>query len=214
MNLNNKNIVKIFGIKLGMSTIYNNFSCTPVTLVKILDNTILDIKNNKDFINLKILSKNIFNNKNKNKSFIGILSKYNIFNGNTLHEINLDNSFIKLFKIGYSISIDYLLNSNNISITSKSKGKGFSGVIKRWNFSKQDSSHGNSLSHRAPGSIGQNQSPGRVLKGKKMSGHYGNVNVTIKNVKILSNICNDNVLIIKGSLPGSNKNILIIKYEI
>ncbi|MGP1931661.1 MAG: 50S ribosomal protein L3, partial [Arsenophonus sp. ET-DL12-MAG3] len=92
-----------------------------------------------------------------------------------------------------------------------SKGKGFSGTVKRWNFRTQDATHGNSLSHRAPGSIGQNQTPGKVFKGKKMAGQLGNERVTIQNLNIIRIDSNRNLLLVKGSVPGTTGSDLIIK---
>jgi large subunit ribosomal protein L3 len=97
-----------------------------------------------------------------------------------------------------------------VDVTGVTKGKGFQGVIKRWNFSMQDATHGNSLSHRAPGSIGQNQSPGRVWKGKKMAGHMGNVQQTTQNLQIVRVDAENNLLLIKGAVPGATGGDVII----
>jgi large subunit ribosomal protein L3 len=98
-----------------------------------------------------------------------------------------------------------------IDVSGTSKGKGFAGVIKRWNFSMQDATHGNSLSHRAPGSIGQNQSPGRVFKGKKMAGHMGAERVTIQNLEIVRVDVGQGLLMVKGAIPGANGGDLIVR---
>ena len=88
-------------------------------------------------------------------------------------------------------------------MTGQSRGKGFQGVIKRWNFRMQDATHGNSRSHRAPGSIGQNQSPGRVFKGKKMAGHMGDERVTVQTLEVVRVDAERNLLLIKGAVPGA-----------
>jgi large subunit ribosomal protein L3 len=98
-----------------------------------------------------------------------------------------------------------------VDVAGKSKGKGFQGVIKRWNFSMQDATHGNSLSHRAPGSIGQCQTPGRVWKGKKMSGHMGSVNVTIQGLEVVRVDTDRNLLLIKGAIPGAPGGDVIVR---
>jgi large subunit ribosomal protein L3 len=98
-----------------------------------------------------------------------------------------------------------------IDVTGTSKGKGFQGVIKRWNFSMQDATHGNSLSHRAPGSIGQCQTPGRVFKGKKMSGHMGAERVTTQNLEVVRVDAERNLLLIKGAVPGAPGGDVIIR---
>jgi large subunit ribosomal protein L3 len=98
-----------------------------------------------------------------------------------------------------------------VDVCGVSKGKGFAGVIKRWNFSAQDATHGNSLSHRAPGSIGQNQSPGRVFKGKKMAGHMGAERVTVQNLEVVRVDAERNLLLVKGAVPGANGGDLIVR---
>ena len=92
--------------------------------------------------------------------------------------------------------------NSKVDVSGISKGKGFSGVVKRHNFKTQDATHGNSLSHRAPGSIGQCQFPGRVFKGKKMAGQYGNTKVTIQNLEIEKIDYDENLILVKGSVPG------------
>jgi large subunit ribosomal protein L3 len=98
-----------------------------------------------------------------------------------------------------------------VDVTGTSRGKGFQGVIKRWNFSMQDATHGNSLSHRAPGSIGQNQTPGRVFKGKKMAGQMGNERVTVQNLEVVKVDLERNLLLIKGAVPGAPGGDLIVR---
>ena len=95
--------------------------------------------------------------------------------------------------------------------TGQSRGKGFQGVIKRWNFSMQDATHGNSLSHRAPGSIGQNQSPGRVFKGKKMAGHMGAEQVTVQNLQVVRVDAERNLLLIRGAVPGAPGGDVLVR---
>lgn len=104
--------------------------------------------------------------------------------------------------IGSEIPLSLFKEGQLVDVTSKSKGKGFAGVIKRHNFASQDASHGNSLSHRAPGSIGQNQSPGRVFKGKKMAGRLGNTRVTVQNLEVIRVDDEKRLILIKGAVPG------------
>ncbi len=98
-----------------------------------------------------------------------------------------------------------------VDVTGTSIGKGFAGVIKRYHFSMQDATHGNSLSHRAPGSIGQNQTPGRVVKGKKMCGHLGNVRRSTQNIEVVRVDAERNLLLVKGSVPGARGGDVIIR---
>ena len=98
-----------------------------------------------------------------------------------------------------------------MDVSGISKGKGFAGTVKRWNFATQDATHGNSLAHRKPGSIGQCQTPGRVWKGKKMAGHMGNVKKTIQNLKIVKVDEENSLLLVQGAIPGFNGSSVIIK---
>jgi large subunit ribosomal protein L3 len=98
-----------------------------------------------------------------------------------------------------------------VDVTGVSRGKGFQGTVKRWNFATQDATHGNSLSHRAPGSIGQRQSPGRVFKGKKMSGHMGSEQVTVQGLEVVRVDAERNLLLIRGAVPGAPGNDIIVR---
>ena len=99
----------------------------------------------------------------------------------------------------------------SVDVTGTSKGKGFAGGVKRWNFRTQDATHGNSLSHRAPGSIGQNQTPGKVFKGKKMAGHLGAERVTVQNLEIVRVDAEKNLLLVKGAIPGAAGGDVIVR---
>ena len=114
-------------------------------------------------------------------------------------------------EIGSSITVERFTNGQKVDVTGTSKGKGFQGGVKRWNFGMQDATHGNSLSHRSNGSIGQNQTPGRVFKGKKMSGQMGNVKSTTQNLTVVSVDVDKNLLLIKGAVPGGPGGDIIIR---
>lgn len=123
-----------------------------------------------------------------------------------------NNTFSRSLSVGEQFNYySYFEPGTFVKVTGKTKGKGFSGVIKKYNFKCQPASHGNSLSHRAPGSIGQRQSPGKVFKGKKMSGHYGNTFLTKKNIEIIYINKKYNVMLVKGSIPGSINTFVKIK---
>ncbi|MDA2733444.1 50S ribosomal protein L3, partial [Bacillus cereus] len=113
--------------------------------------------------------------------------------------------------VGAQLSIDSLVKGDVVKLTSKSKGKGFAGTVKRWNFRTQDATHGNSLSHRVPGSIGQNQTPGKVFKGKKMAGQLGNERVTVQSLDVVRVDAERNLLLVKGGVPGATGCDLIVK---
>jgi len=114
-------------------------------------------------------------------------------------------------EVGAELTVELFKETKKVDVTGTSKGKGFQGAVKRWNFSAQDTTHGNSLSHRAPGSIGQCQTPGRVFKGKKMAGHMGDKRVTTQNLEIVRVDAERNLLLVKGAVPGATGGSVIVK---
>ena len=140
----------------------------------------------------------------------GQFSKSNITPRATLHEFRVDDHELEQVETGKEIKVNYFNKGERVDVVGKTIGKGFAGVIKRHNFSMQDATHGNSLAHRAPGSIGQNQTPGRVFKGKKMAGHMGNVRRTIQNLEVIEIDEERNLLFIKGSVSGHVNSDLIV----
>jgi large subunit ribosomal protein L3 len=112
---------------------------------------------------------------------------------------------------GSEITLEVFEAGQSVDVTGTSKGKGFAGTVKRWNFRTQDATHGNSLSHRAPGSIGQNQTPGKVFKGKKMAGHLGAERVTVQNLEIVRVDAEKNLLLVKGAIPGAAGGDVIVR---
>ena len=146
-----------------------------------------------------------------NKPDAGILAQASIESGEGLVEFRLQEGEAENFTPGAQIKVDIFKPGQIVDITGTSIGKGFAGVIKRHNFKHQRNSHGNSLSHRAPGSIGQNQSPGRVFKGKKMAGQMGNVTRTSQNLEVVSVDIDRNLLLIKGAVPGAKGGRVIVK---
>ena len=131
-------------------------------------------------------------------------------NPGSLAEFKLDDDQAP-HEIGDHLTADIFEVGQHVDVTGTSKGKGYAGVIKRHNFAMQDATHGNSLAHRAHGSIGQCQTPGRVWKGKKMSGHMGNVNKTIQNLKIVKIDGENKLILVKGSIPGPSGSTILIK---
>ena len=118
---------------------------------------------------------------------------------------------VEEFELGSEIKVDIFEQGQKVDVTGTTIGKGFAGGVKRHNFHMQDATHGNSISHRAPGSIGQNQTPGRVFKGKKMAGHMGNVRQTTQNLEVVSVDSDRNLLLIKGAVPGAKKSDVIVR---
>ena len=185
----------------------------PVTAVSVCGNFIADIKTKeKNGYNALVVSKTKKSN-NLNKSQKEFFKKVNL-NPGSIAEFKLDDNNEEAFEIGKHLTADLFEIGQLVDVTGVSKGKGYAGVIKRHNFSMQDATHGNSLAHRAHGSIGQCQTPGRVWKGKKMSGHMGNVKKTVQSLKIVDMDVENNVIYIKGSVPGINGSQLKIKPSI
>ena len=181
----------------------------PVTAISVCGNFVADIKTKENNgYNAIVLSKSKKLN-NLSKSQSEFFKKNNI-NPGSLSEFKVEND-IDTFEIGKHMTADVFEVGQFVDITGTSKGKGYAGVIKRHNFSMQDATHGNSLAHRAHGSIGQCQTPGRVWKGKKMSGHMGNVQKTVQSLKIVDMDVENNVIYIKGAVPGFNGSELKIK---
>ena len=185
----------------------------PVTAVSVCGNFIADIKTKeKNGYNALVVSKTEKSN-NLNKSQKEFFKKVNLEPG-SLAEFRLDDNNDSSFEIGSHLTADLFEVGQYVDVTGTSKGKGYAGVIKRHNFKMQDATHGNSLAHRAHGSIGQSQTPGRVWKGKKMSGHMGDVQKTVQSLKIVHMDVENNVIYIKGSVPGFNGSQLKIKPSI
>ncbi|WDI79135.1 50S ribosomal protein L3 [Candidatus Purcelliella pentastirinorum] len=200
--------------KIGITRIFTmNNLFIPVSILKIENNRIVQIKNiHIDGYDAVQVSYGKKKNNRILRSEIGHYAKSNVNIGIGLFEFRVSN--INNYYLGQVINLDLFLNLKIVDVIGISKGKGFSGTVKRWNFKTQDATHGNSLSHRAPGSIGQNQTPGRVFKGKKMSGRLGNERVTIQNLKIFSIDSKNDLLLINGILPGKNGGNLIVKPSI
>ena len=182
----------------------------PVTAVSVCGNFIADIKTSeRDGYNAFVVSKTIKSN-NINKAKSEFYKKINLEPG-ILAEFRSSEEISEEYEVGKHLTADIFEVGQYVDVTGTSKGKGYAGVIKRHNFSMQDATHGNSLSHRAHGSIGQCQTPGRVWKGKKMSGHMGNVQKTVQSLKIVDLDVENNVIYIKGAVPGFNGSDLKIK---
>ncbi len=204
--------LSLVGLKCGMTSFFDSSgNAISTTVIKILSNRILNVKSfNTDGYYAVQVSVGNCNKKKLNKSLIGIYDKAKIDYGNFIFEFRIDESGFNNFNIGSDLNSSLLKDVLFVNVSGISKGKGFAGVIKRHNFKSQRYSHGTSLTHRAPGSIGQCQDPGRVVKGKKMPGHMGNDNVTIKNLKVLKVYTDKNIILLKGAVPGNNGSNLIL----
>jgi len=207
----------LIGKKIGMSRMFFDDGRTvPITIVKIDSNlrvTQVKLKDINDAYNSVQVTSGLKKIKNVTKPLIGHYKKAGVKPGIGLWEFRLNEENIKNMSIGEIVNIDIFEKGQKIDVKGISKGKGFSGVIKRHNFSSQRATHGNSLSHNAPGSIGQCQTPGRVFKGKKMAGRMGNKKTTIKNLEIININREKNILLIKGAIPGYNGRTVILNHS-
>jgi large subunit ribosomal protein L3 len=202
--------IGLLGNKIGMTQIFDNSgNIIPVTILKVGPCTITQIKaKEKDGYDSIQIGYGEISNKSLSQPQLGHLQKSNIKPLKYLKEFRITNE-TEHFQIGQVLNVESFFLNQLITVQGKSIGKGFSGLQKRHNFRRGPMTHG-SKNHRAPGSIGMGTTPGRVLPGKKMSGQLGNKIITVKNLKIIQINLEENILIIKGSVPGKPGNLLNI----
>lgn len=200
----------LLGNKIGMTQIFDESgNIVPVTVVKVGPCVITQVKTIlKDGYNAIQIGYGSVTSKSLTQPQLGHLQKSDIQPLKFLKEFRIKNP--ENFEVGQVISVESFTTGEFVSITGKSSGKGFSGLQKRYNFSRGPMTHG-SKTHRGPGSIGMGTSPGRVLPGKKMAGQSGNKTANIKKLKIIQVNVNENILVVKGSVPGKPGNLLSIK---
>ena len=180
--------IGLIGKKQGMTRVFTpEGDSFAVSVVSVLPNTITQIKSveSEGYSSIQVTTGEK-KEKHLSKAQQGHFKKSSVNAGEGLWEFRVNSDDLNELQVGSEINLDIFEEGQKIDVQGKSKGKGFAGTVKRWNFKMQDASHGNSISHRAPGSIGQCQTPGKVWKGKKMSGHMGDVKKTIQNLKIAS----------------------------
>ncbi len=206
--------IGLVGRKSGMTRIFTETgSSIPVTVVEVLPNRVTQIKTvEADGYSAIQVTAGSVKTSHVSKAEAGHYSKAGVDAGRGLWEFRLDAAEIEeqAFAAGSELTVEKFESGQRVDVTGTSKGKGFQGVIKRYNFHMQDATHGNSLSHRAPGSIGQCQTPGRVWKGKKMSGQMGNEKVTTQGLEIIQIDAENNLIMIKGAIPGATGADVII----
>ena len=206
--------IGLIGTKLGMTREFmTSGQSVPVTVIKIEKGRVLDVisKEKRGYNAIKVGFFKIKNSKLK-KQMKGYFAKKNTEPKKTLKEFRIEN--IENFKEGNEIGIELFENVKFVDIKSKTIGKGFAGAMKRHNFGGLRASHGVSISHRAHGSTGQNQDPGKVFKGKKMAGHMGDKIRTIQNIEIVKTDKDNNLLYLKGSIPGSKNTEVLIRKSV
>ncbi len=204
----------VVGQKRGMTRIFSeDGQSIPVSVISVSPNRITQIKSiAKEGYDAVQVTCGTHKVAKLNKPTKGHLAKANVEEGRHFWEFRIDDD--KTFKLGQSIGVDIFIQGQKVDVTGLTKGKGFAGVIKRYNFKMQDATHGNSLSHRSAGSIGQNQTPGRVFKGKKMAGHMGNVRCTTLNLEIIRIDIDRQLLLVKGAIPGAPGGDVFIRSAI
>lgn len=206
-------MLELIGKKIGMSHVFQESgAAVPLTMIQLYDNCVLELKVNEDkeFDNLLVAFEKTENAKKISKPLTGVFNKKSVplfkkIRGSQVRK-NLE------YKVGDSIALDVIVKEGDtVDISGVTVGKGFAGVMKKWNFRGLEASHGVSVSHRSHGSTGQRQDPGKTFKGKKMAGHMGVENVTVKNLQVLIVDKENSVIAVKGSVPGNNGGDVVLK---
>jgi len=202
--------IGIVGIKRGMTRVFTEDGVSvPVTVIEATPNRITQVKSaESDGYTAIQVTAGAVKASRVNKPKAGQFAKANVEAGRKLWEFRTAEG--EELSVGDTLSVEAFEAGQKVDVRGQSKGKGFAGVIKRHNFKMQDATHGNSISHRAPGSIGQCQTPGRVFKGKKMAGHMGARKVTTQTLEIVRVDNENNLLLIKGAVPGANGGDVIV----
>jgi len=203
----------LIGQKRGMTRVFTeNGESVPVSVVEILPNRVTQRKNSQSdgYEAIQISSGGQHRNR-ITKPMAGIYAKAKLETGHKLHEFRVEQQDDSELAVGDELKVSLFAEGQRVDVTGATIGKGFAGTVKRHNFSMGDATHGNSLSHRAPGSTGQCQTPGKVHKGKRMAGHMGNVQRTIQNLEVVRVDEERNLLLIRGAVPGAKGGELVIK---
>ena len=202
----------LVGRKVGMTRIFtDDGDSLPVTVLDVSDNRVTQIKTSAtDGYSAVQVTFGRRRASRVNKPLAGHLSKAGVESGHVFREFRVPEAVLADLKVGAKIGVDIFKVGQRVDVTGTSKGKGFAGVIKRHNFGGNRASHGNSVSHRSPGSIGQNQDPGRVFPGKRMAGHLGDVKCTVQSLEIVRIDPERQFLMVKGAIPGSKERDVIV----
>ena len=206
--------IGLIGTKLGMTREFmSSGQSVPVTVIKVEKGRVLDIisKEKRGYNAIKVGFFKIKNSKLK-KQMKGYFTKKNTEPKKILKEFRIEN--IDQYKEGNELGLEIFKDKKFLDVRSKTIGKGFAGVMKRWNFGGLRASHGVSVSHRSHGSTGQRQDPGKVFKGKKMAGHMGNKSRTMLNLEVIKSDTENNLLYIKGSIPGAKNSTVLLRESV
>lgn len=204
--------IGLVGRKCGMTRIFcEDGASVPVTVLHVDSNRVIQVKSieNDGYRAIQVAAGDVKSSK-VNKAMAGHYASANVTAGRGLWEFRLnDNEGVEL-SAGSQLSVNVFEAGQVVDVSGTSIGKGFAGTVKRYNFRTQDATHGNSRSHRVPGSNGMNQTPGRVFKGKKMCGHMGAVKTTVQNLTIHSIDVERNLILVRGAVPGAKGGDVVI----
>ncbi len=203
----------LVGRKCGMTRVFtDDGDSIPVTVIEAQPNRITQVKTAEmDGYRAVQVTAGQKKPSRVSKPQAGHFAQAKVEAGDLIAEFRLADGADAEFEVGGELKVDQFEAGQKVDVIGTSIGKGFAGTVKRHNFRTQDATHGNSLSHRAPGSIGQNQTPGRVFKGKKMSGHMGNVRRTMQNLEVVRVDAERNLLLVKGAVPGHRGGKVIVR---
>ena len=204
--------IGLVGRKCGMTRIFSEDGVSvPVTVLHVDSNRVIQVKNagTDGYRAIQIAAGNVKSSK-VNKALAGHYAAANVTAGRGLWEFRLNENEGVDLSAGSELSVNVFSAGQVVDVCGTSIGKGFAGTVKKYNFRTQDATHGNSRSHRVPGSNGMNQTPGRVFKGKKMCGHMGAVKTTIQNLTVHSVDVERNLILVKGAVPGAKGGDVII----
>jgi large subunit ribosomal protein L3 len=203
--------IGLIGRKRGMTRIFSEDGVsTPVTVIEVEPNRISQLKSvDTDGYNAIQLTVGARKASRVSKPEAGHFAKAEAEAGRKVCEFRVD--ALDSYEVGAEVKVDLFEAGQKIDVSGLTKGKGFAGVVKRYGFGGGDATHGNSLSHRAPGSIGQCQTPGRVFKGKKMAGHMGDKQRTLQNLSVVRVDVERNLLLVKGSVPGATGSNVVVR---
>lgn len=204
--------IGLVGRKSGMTRVFtDDGSSIPVTVIEVEPNRVTQVKDtDSDGYRAVQVTAGARRANRISKSEAGHFAKAGVEAGRGLWEFRLE-AEDEAPEVGAELTVEAFEAGQMVDVAGKSKGKGFQGAVKRWNFRTQDATHGNSLAHRAPGSIGQCQTPGRVFKGKKMAGHMGAENVTTQGLEVVRVDVERNLLLVKGAVPGAPGGDVVVR---
>jgi large subunit ribosomal protein L3 len=205
--------IGVVGRKCGMTRQFTEDGVSiPVTVIEVMPNRVVQTKTvDKDGYRSYQITIGAKKRHRVTKAAAGHFAKAGVDAGEGLWEFRLAEAEGADIAVASEIKVDLFQVGQKVDVTGTSRGKGFAGAVKRHNFRTQDATHGNSLSHRAPGSIGQNQTPGRVFKNKKMAGHMGNKRCTLQNQEVIRIDVERNILLVRGAVPGAPGSIVFIR---